>query len=245
MAIIPFVGPTYDLDSKAASSQRTVNLVPVPLEPGNERTKWVFKDVPGLTEFSAPIVPGQWNPDDKSPRITLTNANKSAGNDGLGSGDASVRGLAGRSSGKLYFEVATSSGYGGGVVTDNYVGVADSSMSLTAQPLFGAGGGHYSAFRLVGQYGNQSGYEGVGSVTFVGLSGINTVGVCVTFATRTVDFYVNGVISASTTYSAGGGDMYPLGSQTSGSAGECTLDIKTQAGDFLESIPAGATAWGS
>ena len=44
----PFVGPTYSLRSKPASVQRTVNMEPVPLEPGNERTGWVFKDVPGL-----------------------------------------------------------------------------------------------------------------------------------------------------------------------------------------------------
>ncbi len=44
------IGPTYNLESRPASVQRTVNLVPVPLEPGNERTGWVFKDVPGLVE---------------------------------------------------------------------------------------------------------------------------------------------------------------------------------------------------
>lgn len=42
------VGPSYNLDSRAASVQRTINMVPVPLEPGNERAGWVFKDVPGL-----------------------------------------------------------------------------------------------------------------------------------------------------------------------------------------------------
>jgi hypothetical protein len=45
---IPFVGPSYNLESRPASVQRTINLVPVPQEPGNERTAWVFKDVPGL-----------------------------------------------------------------------------------------------------------------------------------------------------------------------------------------------------
>jgi hypothetical protein len=45
----PFIGPTYDLDTRPASVQRTVNLMPVPLEPGNERAGWVFVDVPGLT----------------------------------------------------------------------------------------------------------------------------------------------------------------------------------------------------
>lgn len=44
----PFIGPSYALDSRPASVQRTINLMPVPLEPGNERAGWVFRDVPGL-----------------------------------------------------------------------------------------------------------------------------------------------------------------------------------------------------
>lgn len=47
----PFIGPSYNLDSRPASVQRTINMVPVPLEPGNERAPWVFKDVPGLVDF--------------------------------------------------------------------------------------------------------------------------------------------------------------------------------------------------
>lgn len=48
MADVPLVGPSYNLDSRPASVQRTINLVPVPQEPGNERTAWVLQDVPGL-----------------------------------------------------------------------------------------------------------------------------------------------------------------------------------------------------
>lgn len=44
----PWVGPTYPLKSRVASVARTINLVPVPNEPGNERTAWVFQDVAGL-----------------------------------------------------------------------------------------------------------------------------------------------------------------------------------------------------
>lgn len=42
------IGPSYNLESRPASVQRTINMVPVPLEAGNERTAFVFKDVPGL-----------------------------------------------------------------------------------------------------------------------------------------------------------------------------------------------------
>lgn len=56
-----FIGPSYDLESRPASVQRTVNLVPVPLEPGNERSGWVFRDVPGLVnaveDFAGPPPP--------------------------------------------------------------------------------------------------------------------------------------------------------------------------------------------
>lgn len=49
---IPFIGGSYDLDNRHASVQRTVNLIPTPEEPGNERTAWVFKDAPGLESWS-------------------------------------------------------------------------------------------------------------------------------------------------------------------------------------------------
>jgi hypothetical protein len=48
----PFIGPTYALKSRPASVQRTVNMFPVPLEPGNERTDYTYRDVPGLRPFS-------------------------------------------------------------------------------------------------------------------------------------------------------------------------------------------------
>lgn len=52
MATIPFVGPSYNLRRRPLSVQRTINLMPVPQEPGNERSGWVFKDCPGLvSEF--------------------------------------------------------------------------------------------------------------------------------------------------------------------------------------------------
>jgi hypothetical protein len=51
VSLIPFVGPTYNLRKRPLAVQRTVNMVPVPVEPGNERTAWVFKDAPGLRNF--------------------------------------------------------------------------------------------------------------------------------------------------------------------------------------------------
>jgi hypothetical protein len=45
---VPWVGPSYTLRSRTADVQRTVNMIPLPLEPGNERSGWRFKDIPGL-----------------------------------------------------------------------------------------------------------------------------------------------------------------------------------------------------
>lgn len=45
---VPFVGPSYNLRSRTADLQRTIGMIPMPLEPGNERAGWVFKDIPGL-----------------------------------------------------------------------------------------------------------------------------------------------------------------------------------------------------
>jgi hypothetical protein len=60
MAKIPFIGPSYDLPSRPSGVQRTVNMFPIPEEPGNERAAWTFKDVPGLEVWSEPVgVP--WN----------------------------------------------------------------------------------------------------------------------------------------------------------------------------------------
>jgi predicted ATP-grasp superfamily ATP-dependent carboligase len=53
MALIPIVGPSYNLNSKPADVQRTVNMVPRLIEPGTERERWAFKDVPGLTAFGS------------------------------------------------------------------------------------------------------------------------------------------------------------------------------------------------
>lgn len=61
------VGPSYNLLSRPASVQRTVNMVPVPLEPGNERTPWVLKDVPGLVSAVS-----SWAPPDSNISLSGT-----------------------------------------------------------------------------------------------------------------------------------------------------------------------------
>lgn len=53
--MIPFVGPSYNLRSRKADVQRSINLIPLPIEPGNTKAGWVFKDAPGLiVKYSLP-----------------------------------------------------------------------------------------------------------------------------------------------------------------------------------------------
>lgn len=49
---IPFVGPSYDLAVKKADVQRSVNLMPTPIESGMGKAPMFLKPVPGLTQFS-------------------------------------------------------------------------------------------------------------------------------------------------------------------------------------------------
>ncbi len=49
---LPFIGPSYNLRSRTADLQRTIGMYPLPIEPGNTRTPWRFKDVPGKTVFA-------------------------------------------------------------------------------------------------------------------------------------------------------------------------------------------------
>lgn len=53
---IPFIGPSYNVLTRPSGVQRTINLVPVAQEPGNERVSWVFEDAPGLEAWSPPPV---------------------------------------------------------------------------------------------------------------------------------------------------------------------------------------------
>jgi hypothetical protein len=50
---VPFVGPSYDLKVRKADVQRSVNMMPTPIESGTGKAKVFLKPVPGLREFSA------------------------------------------------------------------------------------------------------------------------------------------------------------------------------------------------
>jgi hypothetical protein len=48
----PFVGPSYDIKVRKADVQRSVNLMPTPVEAGNGKAGVFLKPVPGLVAFS-------------------------------------------------------------------------------------------------------------------------------------------------------------------------------------------------
>lgn len=45
-------GPSYSLRNRSGPKQRAVNLIPVPVEAGNEANRSAFKDMPGLVLFA-------------------------------------------------------------------------------------------------------------------------------------------------------------------------------------------------
>jgi hypothetical protein len=59
---IPFIGGSYELKRKKADVQRSVNLMPTPIESGSGKSGQFLQSIPGLTEFSglyvAPPLPG-------------------------------------------------------------------------------------------------------------------------------------------------------------------------------------------
>lgn len=54
---VPFVGPSYQLRRKKADVQRSINLFPTPIESGSGKSGVFLKSIPGLSSFSAAVVP--------------------------------------------------------------------------------------------------------------------------------------------------------------------------------------------
>lgn len=80
-------------------------------------------DAPDAVATSPPSFT-TWNPSDKSANITLSNANLTAVSGSGSGGLGGVRGIAGRSSGKYYFEVTSTT------ASSSYLGLALSTNTL-------------------------------------------------------------------------------------------------------------------
>jgi hypothetical protein len=141
------IGPSYNLDDRSASVQRTINMMPVPVEPGNERAGWVFRDAPGLvsavSEWDAGLAVSTALLTRRSPGGTqygeISDEGRTFTYANVSSAWASAwvrRGVAG--TGKRYFEVVNV----GPQVTNFYAGfIAHSTWNA-------ASGGYYPAQRL-------------------------------------------------------------------------------------------------
>lgn len=73
--MVPFVGPSYQLETRTAAVQRTVNLYPVVSEVPDGKASTHLRSVPGLTVFSpipAPVALGGWNAATKTGPWTIT-----------------------------------------------------------------------------------------------------------------------------------------------------------------------------
>lgn len=58
-AVVPFVGPSYELANMRADAQRTVNMYPVRVESGTGKSQFFLKSVPGLNAVVSSTTAGK------------------------------------------------------------------------------------------------------------------------------------------------------------------------------------------
>ena len=177
----PFVGPSYNLASRPASVQRTINLVPVPVEPGNERTAWVFADVPGLVEFATEFPLSEGIYVFSEPGTYTWNMPE-----GTVSVEAAVLGAGGGGGGGAHTGAASSPAGGGGGGGGGYASATFDAGDLTSSItiVVGAGGaggsGGSSAAGTAGAIGGNSAFgpylTGYGGGGGGGGANVNVVG---------------------------------------------------------------------
>ena len=73
--MIPFVGPSYQLNTRKADVQRTVNMFVVRNEVAGGKSQMYLESVPGLNIFSEPVAaaPG-WDSSNETGTWTFTNS---------------------------------------------------------------------------------------------------------------------------------------------------------------------------
>ena len=77
--MIPFVGPSYQLNTRKADVQRTVNMFVVRNEATGGKSAMYLESIPGLVVFSEPVaaVPG-WDTANEAGRWTFSNGDFTA-----------------------------------------------------------------------------------------------------------------------------------------------------------------------
>jgi hypothetical protein len=76
--MIPFVGPSYQLNTRKADCQRTVNMFVIKNEAAGGKSQMYLESVAGLTVFSEPIgIPG-WDTTNENGVWIFTNGDFTA-----------------------------------------------------------------------------------------------------------------------------------------------------------------------
>lgn len=183
-----------------------------------------------------------WNPSDAGTNIVFADSNKRM-HKSSGSTISACRCHTSRSTGKYYFELATTADWTSGESTNIYACLADSAVALNGQPIFGITSGIYIALRGNTQYGTNSGFAGTSSGSgWAASNGSRYVGLACDLDARSVTFYDNGTSVLTASYGAGGGAMFPYGGVSTISGAYMILRVLSS--EFsISSIPSGYSAW--
>lgn len=182
-----------------------------------------------------------WNPADADAAVVLADGNKRM-HRGSGSGIVGVRGHISHTTGKWYFELATTSDFVSGEASNVYALLANGSVGLSGQPIFSISTGIYWAIRGNTQYGTQAGFAGTTAGSgWAAANGVNWVGLACDLDAKTVEVIDNGVSRGTFSYTGTPGAMYPYGA--AGTLSGAFLVLRVLASEFSGSIPSGYSAW--
>lgn len=194
-----------------------------------------------MVSGAASVSTKHWNPADADAAVTFDDGNRRM-HRGTGSGVVGVRGHISRTTGKWYFEMATTSDFVSGEVSNVYALLANGSVALSGQPIFSISTGIYWAVRGNSQYGTQAGFAGLtGGSGWAAASGVNWVGLACDLDAKTVEVIDNGTSRGTFSYTGTPGAMYPYGAATALSG--AYLVLRVLASEFSGSIPGGYSAW--
>lgn len=186
--------------------------------------------------FGSASINSGWNPADAASGLLFSNNNKTV--NGNSQAWHSVRAVDGRSSGLLYYEIATGASYVSADNAEQAFGIVDSTTPLTGDPLFGGIGGKNVVARLNNQYSVDGVYQGTSGGNSPG--GANVYGFAIDFSTRTATFYLNGAQRLSRQWGTGATLMYPF---FSGGPTTDAATLRLTAAEFTQAIPATYSAW--
>ncbi|WP_424963898.1 SPRY domain-containing protein [Metapseudomonas otitidis] len=178
------------------------------------------------------VVYSTWSPTDRGSSTALSNGNLTVQCWSLNS----IRGSAGRSSGKLQFEITVT--VPAGATAAQLSGVATSAANLNNFP--GSGTGSWAYYGSDGHFYSEGADSAYGSS--YGTSDV--IGIVVDFTTGTLTFYKNGVSQGVASSAMAGKTLFPIyGSGSTSSSWLFTGTINVGASPFAYPV-SGASPWG-